>query len=171
MEQIAIITQLFREINEMNCDEMERSQFILNLDGAVNTLTSVTAHIKRKMARDLKWEEGREERERIEKEKQEIAVKVLEKKIREERERMSAQDAMLYGLRIGDRFSFQPIMYGKVGGMVIEGCEVISKTPNSFLVRFPCSGDRRCYKKNMYVVKVVCREEYEGWWNCQKTPM
>ena len=170
MEQIAIITQLFREINEMNCDEMERSQFILNLDVAVNTLTSVTEYIKREMARDLKWEEGREERERIEKEKQEIAVKVLEKKIQEEREIKSAQAAMLYGLRIGDRFSFQPIKSGKVGG-VIEGCEVISKTPHSFLVRFPCSGTRRCYKTNMYVVKVVCREEYEGWWNCEKTPM
>lgn len=145
----------------MDCGSVLLSQFLLNLNGAVRNLTFV----KERIARDMLWEAKREEREKTEaaenKLRAERVAMFIEKKFKEQEAIKSAQEAMRNNLRIGDRFSFQPIKSGKLGGL-IEDCEVISKSSQSFLVKIPhCEGYRRCYKTNMVVTAVFCRDGCE----------
>jgi len=63
MEQVAIITQLVQDMIAMNSTESEMGHFLLNLNCAVRTLTSIKEDIPAKRARDLWWEAGRAERE------------------------------------------------------------------------------------------------------------
>lgn len=79
MEQIDILTKLVQEVNEMDCGRENWFLFLRSLDGAVRNLTSVKEHI----ARDMRWEAGREEREAKKAEKWEAG--------REEREAKEAK--------------------------------------------------------------------------------
>lgn len=87
MEQIAIITKLVQEINEMDCHERDHYQVILNLDIAVRNLTRIVKEIPEQKARDAKWEAGREEREAKEEEKRLVEEKQKAYKKEAQRER------------------------------------------------------------------------------------
>lgn len=87
MEQIAIITKLVQEINEMDCPKMEYKQFILNLDIAVGNLTRIVKELPEQIARDAKWEARREEREAKEEEKRLVEEKQKAYKKEAQRER------------------------------------------------------------------------------------
>jgi len=103
MEQVAIITKLVEEMIAMNCGEREMAHFILNLDTAVKTLTYIKEDTPRQMARDLKWEEGRAEREAKEAKEKEEKRLIQERQEEYKKEAQRERRRELYQLKKAEK--------------------------------------------------------------------
>jgi hypothetical protein len=103
MEQVAIITKLVEEMIAMNCGEREMAHFILNLDCAVRTLTHIKEDTPRRMARDLKWEAGRAEREAKEAKEKEEKRLIQERQEEYKKEKQRERRRELYQLKKAEK--------------------------------------------------------------------
>jgi hypothetical protein len=103
MEQVAIITKLVEEMIAMNCGEREMAHFILNLDCAVRTLTHIKEDTPRQMARDLKWEAGRAEREAKEAKEKEEKRLIQERQEEYKKEAQRERRRELYQLKKAEK--------------------------------------------------------------------
>jgi len=87
----------------MNCGEREMAHFILNLDTAVKTLTYIKEDTPRQMARDLKWEAGRAEREAKEAKEKEEKRLIQERQEEYKKEAQRERRRELYQLKKAEK--------------------------------------------------------------------